>query len=147
MTNKQAKAPTAQSSKYPLLETVRDDFHPKAISEAEKHIDHFITALISHAKSCAFEKQDEMILRNHINEALKAVERKNNNKRWHKVGLFISSTMLGIVIPNFLTELAKFDSPPTSDAAAGSTTLVTIYFVAALITVSASIWLILTENS
>lgn len=136
------------SPKYYQLREVADQFHPHAISEAEQHIDRFISTLITYAQTSASQKNDELVLRKHVDESVSNMTSRKSKWRWlYKIGFLISSTMLGIVVPSFFTELSKLTNPPSSGTVppqAGS--LVITYFVISIIMSCCLVWFMMRDE-
>lgn len=116
--------------------------HPDAAAFAKRHVFDYAELLITHAKVLAHEKEDDIVLTNHIKEAIEIIRREPKRKPWKEVIIFVSSTMFGIAVPSFLAELDKLATNPTN----GSPSLVIIYAAAAMIFLAGAIWALLSSS-
>jgi hypothetical protein len=111
---------------------------PDAATLAEKYKDEFYQAMMEHAQTLATKRKDEMILSNHIRESREFVIKDDNNKsQAKKIATLVVSTIFGVTLPSFFTELSALTAnPPT-----GKLPLVILYFILSLVTLAASIYL------
>lgn len=96
--------------------TVQKVIHPQAQVFARQEIKQFATALILRAKTLAYERNDEVVLVNHVKEALTEMREKPRRKRWKELVILIGGSFFGAFVQGFIAELAN-----------GNTTLVVVY--------------------
>ena len=105
---------------------------------ADKFRSDFYEAMMSQAQNLANKRNDELILSNHIREARDFVLKDENNKNRTKIIVsLVSSTLFGVTLPSFFTELSGLTATPPT----GKLFLVILYFLSSLITLALSIYL------
>lgn len=85
---------------------IEKEFHPKARKLALEYVDTFATSLILQAKIIAFRKKAEIVLSNHVDEAVDAIKSRENRSWLRELLLAVGSALLGAFVPGFITELS-----------------------------------------
>ena len=84
-------------------------FHPNAKDLAKRDITEFSDSLVLQAKVLAYQQKDDMVLCNHVREALEIVSKRKKQKWTRDLGIIIGSTLFGTFVQGFVAEL--FSSP------------------------------------
>ncbi len=122
--------PTPSSAPTPPINRPEDvPFHPNAFSLTRSHVSDFSKALARGAQNVAFRRKDEMVLSNHVKEAVEEIRKEPNKSRWSQFVIFLSSVILGISGQGFVAEITRFRTDP----AAGDVTLTIIYGVVSIV--------------
>ena len=111
---------------------------PDAATLAERYKNDFYQTMMKYAQTLAIKRKDEIILSNHIREAREFVLKNESNKSQTKrILTLVASTLFGVTLPSFFTELSALAAnPPT-----GNLALVIFYFILSLLTLATSIYL------
>ena len=100
------------------LEAIDIDLHPEAAKRAKQYVVEFATTLLLQAKLIAFRAKADVVLSNHIDEALDLITR-DKRKTWSRELLIIlGSAFFGAFIQGFISELSS-----------GKASLVAIYTI------------------
>jgi hypothetical protein len=92
--------------KQSSLEALNKDLHPHAEEVAKDYVDEFASSLLLQAKMLAFQEHADLVLSNHVEEALEVISRERK-KRWtRELLIVIGSALFGAFIPGFMTELS-----------------------------------------
>lgn len=125
------------------------EWHKKATENAEEKIENFINSIIRKAEAVSARDGDGIVTQNNVDEAMSEIKKGYKNSIFiAKAGLFITSLLTGIFVPNFfsqltrLIELANLDQPTDATHSA-----IVAYFIFSLITIGLSIWLLIRDES
>jgi hypothetical protein len=93
--------------KQSSLEVLNKELHPHAERVAREYVDEFAASLLLQAKMLAYHERADLVLTNHVEEALDAINRQRK-KRWtRELMIVIGGALFGAFIPGFLTELSS----------------------------------------
>ena len=102
----------------PQTEALRKQLHPNAMALAKKRINELATSLLLQAKTLAYEEQDDVVLSNHIEEALDIIKREQKQKWVKELVSVLGGALFGAFVQGFITELST-----------GNTLLIVIYTI------------------
>lgn len=89
------------------LEAVNLKLHPPAEELANKYINEFAASLILQAKLLAWNRNDDIVLSNHVEAALSYIRKSEEKKRAREIAIIFGSVLIGAFIQGALTELAN----------------------------------------
>jgi hypothetical protein len=89
------------------LEAVNLKLHPPAEELANKYINEFAVSLILQAKLLAWNRNDDIVLSNHVEAALSYIRKSEEKKRAREIAIIFGSVLIGAFIQGALTELAN----------------------------------------
>jgi hypothetical protein len=104
-------------------------FHLSAEELTKKYAANFSRSLIRYAQNIAYHHGDEIVLTNHVKEAFEIIRGERRKSRWREFAIVFSSAFFGIFLQGFLSEMAKFETIPST----GSTVTTTIYGVFSIV--------------
>ena len=87
------------------LEALNKELHPHAEQVAKEYVDEFAASLLLQAKMLAFQEHADLVLSNHIEEALQVINRERKKSWTRELMIVIGSALFGAFIPGFMTEL------------------------------------------
>lgn len=79
----------------------------QAEEQARKYIENFATSLILQAKIIAYHGANEMVLTNHIDEALEAISKEKKQSWSHEMFITLGGAFIGAFIQGFISELSN----------------------------------------
>jgi len=88
------------------LEALNKELHPHAEQVAKEYVDEFAASLLLQAKMLAFQEHADLVLSNHIEEALQVINRERKKSWTRELMIVIGSALFGAFIPGFMTELS-----------------------------------------
>jgi hypothetical protein len=103
------------------VEAVNTAMHPHAESLAKQYINEFAVSLILQAKFLAFQRKDDVVMRNHIDESVDIIIKRRRSSWTRELIIVIGGAFFGAFIQGFITEVSN-----------GRTILVTIYVILGL---------------
>jgi hypothetical protein len=110
-------------------DAVNKELHPQAEKLAREYIMDFATSLLLQAKLLSYKRNADVVLSNHIEEALQIVNRQQKSTWSREVILVIGSALFGAFIQGFVSELST-----------GNTLLIVIYTVLGFIGMLLVFW-------
>jgi hypothetical protein len=112
-----------KEDKFPIVKTedakldkdegiVGKELHPNAEKLLRQYINVFATTLLYQAKLLAYQKNDDVVLSNHVEEAL-GMARKGPERRWLKeVLVILGSTFFGAGVSGIISEYTSAGPRP-----------------------------------
>ena len=88
------------------LEVLNRELHPHAEQVAQEYVDEFAASLLLQAKMLAFQERADLVLSNHIEEAIQVINRERKKGWTRELMLVLGSALFGAFIPGFVTELS-----------------------------------------
>lgn len=88
------------------LEALNKELHPHAEQVAKEYVDEFAASLLLQAKMLAFQEHADLVLSNHVEEALQVISRERKKGWTRELMIVIGSALFGAFIPGFMTELS-----------------------------------------
>jgi hypothetical protein len=82
------------------------ELHAQAESLARSHVNRFAVSLIMQAKLLAYKRRDDLVLSNHIEEALEVIYKERETRWSRELIIVVGSTLFGAFVPGFITELS-----------------------------------------
>ncbi len=110
---------------------LRKPLNDQASLAARNYVREFATLLILQAKIVAHQRNDEMVLKNHIDEALEVINRQRKESRFRQFYTIFGGALVGAAVPGFITEV-------TSQTVKGD--IVSLYTVLGLIGLGLVLW-------
>jgi hypothetical protein len=95
------------------LNVINKELHPNAARLAEKLIMNFGTSLILLSKTLAHRRNDDVVLSNHIEEALDILHQERQQKSWKTWAIALGGAFFGAFIQGFVGELSTGRNPVT----------------------------------
>ena len=81
------------------LEALNKELHPHAEQVAKEYVDEFAASLLLQAKMLAFQEHADLVLSNHIEEALQVINRARKKSWTRELMIVIGSALFGAFIP------------------------------------------------
>ncbi|MBN8581882.1 MAG: hypothetical protein J0L96_14530 [Anaerolineae bacterium] len=100
------------------LRAVEMEMHENAPKKARQHINQFSTSLILQAKIIAYRTKADIVLAQHIDEALDTINSEKKQSWSRELLIILGGTFTGAFIQGFVSELSS-----------GNTLLVAIYTI------------------
>lgn len=91
-------------------------FHYEAKDLVKRDIADFSDSLVLQAKVLAYQQKDEMVLSNHVREALDIVSKRKKQRWTRDLGIIIGSALFGTFVQGFVAELSSLQINPTLTA-------------------------------
>jgi hypothetical protein len=89
------------------IDAMDRELHPQAEKLAKQYIKDFSISLLLQAKLIAYRAKADIVLRNHIDEAIETIN-KNKRQSWsHELSIILGGAFLGAFIQGFLAELSS----------------------------------------
>jgi hypothetical protein len=82
-------------------------FHPNAKDLAKRNIADFSDSLVLQAKILAYQQKDDMVLCNHVRDALDIISKRKKTKWTRDLGIVIGSALFGTFVQGFVAELSS----------------------------------------
>jgi hypothetical protein len=89
-----------------LDEVINKDFHPQAKELIIQFVEHFATTLILQAKTLAFNRDAELILKNDVQDALDSITREQKQIYRKQFVIVIGGALFGAFVQGFVTSLS-----------------------------------------
>ena len=89
------------------LEAVNLELHPHAEELAGKYINEFAVSLRLQAKLLAWNRNDDIVLSNHVEAALDSIRKSEEKKRVREIAILLGSALIGAFFQGSLTELSN----------------------------------------
>jgi F0F1-type ATP synthase assembly protein I len=92
-------------------EVVNYEMHPLAAEHIENLIMHFATTLVVQAKTLAYQRNDDNVTQNHVDEALSIIQQERMQKPWRTWFGVFGGVLVGVFLSGFLNELSAGTRP------------------------------------
>ena len=92
------------------MEAVEKDLHPEAEKRAKQYVNDFATSLLLQAKIIAFRTKADVVLSNHVDEALDSINRDKKQTWSRELLIILGSAFVGAFIQGFISELSSGNS-------------------------------------
>lgn len=89
------------------LEAVNLELHPHAEELANKFVNEFAVSLLLQAKLLAWNRNDDIVLGNHVETALKFIRESKEKKRAREIAILLGSVLIGAFLQGAITELSN----------------------------------------
>jgi len=89
------------------LEAVNLELHSHAEELAKKYVNEFAVSLLLQAKLLAWNRNDDIVLSNHVEAALNSIRKSDERKRVREIAILLGSALIGAFIQGSLTELSN----------------------------------------
>ena len=89
------------------LEAVNLELHPYAEELANKFVNEFAVSLLLQAKLLAWNRNDDIVLSNHVETALKFIRKSEEKKRAREIAILLGSVLIGAFLQGAITELSN----------------------------------------
>lgn len=89
------------------LEVIDIKLHPPAEEFIEDLIMDFGTTLLVQAKTLAYQREDDIVLKNHVSDALNIIQQERRPKRWRNWAVALGGVLLGTFVSGFTAELSS----------------------------------------
>jgi uncharacterized membrane protein YeaQ/YmgE (transglycosylase-associated protein family) len=86
------------------------EVHTAAKQYFDEVVDQYSTTLLYQAKLLAYQRKDDAVLRNHVDEAQEIVEQQRKQNRGRELQIVVGSSLFGAFVPGFVTELNNGNS-------------------------------------
>jgi hypothetical protein len=93
------------------LDVINKDVHPQAQKLIEQLTLDFGTAILLQAKTLAHRRNDDVVLRTHVDEALDIIQQERRQRRWKDWAVAIGGALFGTFAQGFITELSAGRNP------------------------------------
>jgi hypothetical protein len=87
-------------------ELVNYEMHPLAKEHIKNLIMHFAVSLVVQAKTLAYQRNDDNVTQNHVNEALNIIQQERIQKRWRNWIGALGGALVGAFVSGFINELS-----------------------------------------
>jgi len=81
--------------------------HPHAEELASKYVNEFSVSLLLQAKLLAWNRNDDIVLSNHVEAALNFIRKSEEKKRVRELAMLFGSAFIGAFLQGALTELSN----------------------------------------
>lgn len=98
------------------IDALSKKLHPQAAKLVEEHTINFAISLLLQAKVLAYRRKDEIVLSNHIEEAITIITKGRKKARLREFVIVVGGALFGAFIQGFVAELSR-----------GNTLLIAIY--------------------
>ncbi len=92
-------------------EVTEKELHPQATELAKKYVRDFASSLLFQAKAIATNKKADVVLSSHVEEALKTIQKQQEDSWINEVCKIIGSALFGAFVQGFVTELEAGNTP------------------------------------
>jgi hypothetical protein len=92
------------------IEAIRKELHPQAERLAKDYINDFATSLILQAKTLAHNRRADVVLSNHIEEALDTMYSERKQPWSKELMMVLGGAFFGAFIQGFITALSAGDA-------------------------------------
>lgn len=89
------------------LEAVNLELHSHAEELAKKYVNEFAVSLLLQAKLLAWNRNDDVVLSNHVEAALDSIRKSEEKKRVREIAILLGSALIGAFFQGSLTELSN----------------------------------------
>jgi hypothetical protein len=93
------------------IKVIETPLHPQAEKLIEDLTLEFASSLQFQAKLLAHRRKDEIVLSNHVDEALEITRQERKQKGWQKWAVVLGSALLGFALRGFFGELSGGRNP------------------------------------
>ena len=84
------------------------ELHPPAEQQIEQFVDDFTTAILYQSKVIAFQRQADLVITRHVEEAYEIIRRQGvQRNRSREFRTFIGSALFGAFVPGFIGSLLE----------------------------------------
>ena len=90
-----------------LREAISLELHPHAEELASKYVNEFSVSLLLQAKLLAWNRNDDIVLSNHVEAALNFIRKSEEKKRVRELAMLFGSAFIGAFLQGALTELSN----------------------------------------
>ena len=92
-------------------EVLNYEVHPLAKEHIENLIMHFAVTLVLQAKNLAYQRNDDNVTQNHVDEALNTIQQERIQKRWRSWIGVLGGALVGAFVSGFINELSVGTRP------------------------------------
>ena len=92
------------------IDAIDKELHAKAEKAIKQYVNDFATSLLLQAKVIAYRSKADVVLSNHVDEALETVNRSRQQTWSRELVIIIGSALLGAFVQGFISELGSGNS-------------------------------------
>ena len=89
------------------IEVIRKELHPQAEDLVRQRTNEFATSLLLQAKTLAYQRRDDVVLSNHVEEALDIIRKRRDPGRLREFVIIMGGALFGAFVQGFITELSS----------------------------------------